>query len=785
MKKMVILLFCSLQWSVLAQELVLKADFLKAKYEGYFKTDRQTVHLHLNKNVFFAGEHIWFSTYLYNQAVNLPSKEKHFIYIDLITPKGEVLAHKTILYDEGFRNSEFFLPDTLKPGLYFLQAYTANMQNFEEDDSSVYPVLIHNLNRGEQGYFDYLKKQKELSMAIKPENGALIANVFTNCVARATDSLGRGFVPDSALLLHSKTQKIKKLIFDQHGMSLFSLKPQYGLNYSIHYFYQGRHYKKDLAAVQKTGVSLSLSRNHKRAQMIITINDTRSLDKKNAAEPLLFLHKDNRIINIPLKQNPKTQKHQITLDYQVLNQGINTLSLLDPNGAVYAQRHFYQQTKGFRNRASILNGVKKGDSLGIILKQNLKDSLQIQYSISVLPLETRAHKFRKNAFFSLYLQSYFKGPQWQDFWTINIKKPKDLILLDKLCFFAKNKYNWKDIVNPNLSIPKTNANKLSIAGSIEIKDQKKVPKHVLLYSKENQIIQTTDLVNNHFLFSDLVIAKGSKLNLSVVDQKGKPQKTNFSYTLQPSLKNFRHRFTTTNNYLAVDNTKKPTEQSLPNPATQALKEVTVTGNKLQYQKFFPSYYGVKAATVSGINTLKEFIIRAGFSPTLINPNFNDYRRAGSVQLAKKSIRNGYIFPAIIFDGSFSAYTDIYEQTRMEYIDEIYTDKRADGSLLLVVLTNTKFKQRALTNRKITSKEITSTLGFEHPKPFKKPDYFNTDQQAFLHFGIIDWQARTSAAGKTKLYLNPIPKNQKAVRVCIEGLTTSGTVISENQLLPIN
>ncbi|MGB5358618.1 MAG: hypothetical protein WBN27_01580, partial [Eudoraea sp.] len=72
--------------SVFAQNSL--GQHLATKYEAFFKPDRENIHLHLNKTLFFQEEHIWFSAYVYDQNTQTPSLETTNLYVGLYTKEG-------------------------------------------------------------------------------------------------------------------------------------------------------------------------------------------------------------------------------------------------------------------------------------------------------------------------------------------------------------------------------------------------------------------------------------------------------------------------------------------------------------------------------------------------------------------------------------------------------------------------------------------------------------------------------------------------------------------------
>ena len=123
---------------------------------------------------------------------------------------------------------------------------------------------------------------------------------------------------------------------------------------------------------------------------------------------------------------------------------------------------------------------------------------------------------------------------------------------------------------------------------------------------------------------------------------------------------------------------------------------------------------------------------------------------------------------------------------MEHIEEIYWDRPTTCSALLVVFTNDKFKNRPRPDHLITSKEIVVTNGFDTPKPFKRPQYFDTNTTSFKHFGVLGWKTSTTETQADGLLHLTVPvESEVQIRITIEGYSKSGEIISENHLVSLN
>ncbi len=786
MKKLLLSLTMLIHFQAIAQKNSFETESIIQQYENYFKTDRKSVHLHLNKTVFFTGEHVWFSTYIFNKTLNLPSEEREFVYVDLINGNGEIIAQKTILYADGLGRGDLLLPNSLASGLYFLQAYTASMQNFEEDDSSKFPILINNFSANDFVNYDYVKKSGNPEIVIAPEGGHLLTGVFGKCTVRTIDGMGRTLVPDSVVLLNAENKRISKISFNGYGFGTFSLIPEYAQSYRLRLFLKGEILEKKLPNVATEGVTLAFTRNPLKKEIVLKVSDKRFNEHQKLGRLTLLIHKDKSVIGMPVVPSPKTGQSQFKVDYDALPKGMITATVVDGKGKVYAERLFFHNSELESKKFDIIKSAQVSDSVQLSLNfRNKSKAKEQNLSISILPGDTKSQRFRKRAFFTHHLEPYFPGPDWRFLWTKDLISLEDLSFIDQITVMAKPKYDFRMALNKNLTVPTSNTFTGGIEGIVEPHNKKIKPKNVVLFSKENELLINTEVLEGRFSFKELILAKGSKLNLSMIGEDEKPHKANFNYTIKPVIASFRHRFKTNHVHKSKEFADEYFSLSGIGTNIQQLDEVTVKAKKMTYQHFFPSFFGVKVDSTIGLKTLKEFVRNQGFYDIPISPFFYDIRRAGTIQLANRTQRCGYIFPSIIFNGVFNPYIDIYQETRMEFIDEIYWDRSNSCSALVVVFTNEKYINRPLPASEKITKEIIVDKGFDSPKQFRRPNYFETNNTGFKHFGVLGWKSIKAKSNFKSLSFKVPVENENKIMVVIEGYSDSGKIISENHLIALN
>ncbi|HEX8358040.1 MAG TPA: MG2 domain-containing protein, partial [Segetibacter sp.] len=89
----------------------------------------QKVHVHFDKEIYRAGESIWFKAYIL-AGFRLTSNSKNF-YTELIDKQGNIVQRKVYPIVESTASGNFDLAENTPAGSYICRAYTSWMLNFD------------------------------------------------------------------------------------------------------------------------------------------------------------------------------------------------------------------------------------------------------------------------------------------------------------------------------------------------------------------------------------------------------------------------------------------------------------------------------------------------------------------------------------------------------------------------------------------------------------------------------------------------------------------------------
>jgi hypothetical protein len=105
---------------------------------------REEIYMHTDRNLYIAGEELWFDVYLFDRKSNKISAGSKLAYVEVLNSVNQSVLQKRVMLDGGNGPGMFFLPDTLSTGNYLLRAYTSRMKNFLPENCFMKEIIIYN-----------------------------------------------------------------------------------------------------------------------------------------------------------------------------------------------------------------------------------------------------------------------------------------------------------------------------------------------------------------------------------------------------------------------------------------------------------------------------------------------------------------------------------------------------------------------------------------------------------------------------------------------------------------
>ncbi|MDF1560199.1 MAG: hypothetical protein P1P83_08320 [Bacteroidales bacterium] len=116
---------------------------------GVLSPSGEKIFVHTDREVYIAGENIWFKVYLLDAQSGRLISTSNLAYVEILNSENRPVMQKRIILEEGCGPGEALLPDTLSSGSYLLRAYTGAMKNFMPDGCFMKRINIYNALRTE------------------------------------------------------------------------------------------------------------------------------------------------------------------------------------------------------------------------------------------------------------------------------------------------------------------------------------------------------------------------------------------------------------------------------------------------------------------------------------------------------------------------------------------------------------------------------------------------------------------------------------------------------------
>jgi hypothetical protein len=90
---------------------------------------QEKVHIHTDKSAYVAGEKIWYRAYTVDALLNRPLYASRYVYVELISPAGELISRDKIRPADSAFHNNIDLAEDLAEGTYMIRSYTNFMRS--------------------------------------------------------------------------------------------------------------------------------------------------------------------------------------------------------------------------------------------------------------------------------------------------------------------------------------------------------------------------------------------------------------------------------------------------------------------------------------------------------------------------------------------------------------------------------------------------------------------------------------------------------------------------------
>lgn len=767
MKKLCLFLFLLCLTAVYSQNADEKSDKIQQLLSEYYTLDRENIHVHFNKDVYFTDEQIWLTGYVYHQQNKTLFEATSNVFMELFDHDKALIDKKLLFSYKGTFQTHIELKNNMPSGKYYVRFYTNYMNNFSEDLSSTYEIMVVNSSELNDVAASSVNLSN-VSISVYPESGVFLENATNVVGVKIADCFGKGLEVKNAKVLDSQNNQVMLFSTNKYGYAKFEISDTKAIGYRIEATINGKVFSQNLPQ-PTSGVALSV---------ISYLSDAKTLFKiqtRNTSPQKYYL-----IIN----QNQQAVINELVLDKEEVSfsldntlffEGVNTARILDENFNLLAERLFFLSPQNTKLTVSDQN-------------PNLDIA---KVSISYLPEKTKNIKTERNIFNSLLVNPYTEEICTYELSYFSEKSRAKKYELDLFFLNQKSKTDWNHIKNQNVpQMMHTFDMGIALKGKLNqtIKDKSK--QKVVLFSLEGKLYEASSIdENNEFVFQNLILADSMWVNFSLRNEKNKEIPLKTYIRILDNYKSFNK---------PVNIPDKPDclpEQTLSQEAIDIPKfhknhillntvQVESETPRLSRERRNPTLKGFKVDDLSSgikVRMVVDFLESQGF---YIVKNAMDTQIYSSRHPV--SINSGLSTPAILIDDVEQMTSNYVATLRMDDVDEIYLDRHAIVPSINNKAGIIKIYLRA-GGAKRSSENLSTDFqikdGFARILEFKNSDYSQLGP-AFQNYGALYWQPQALTTDKKQLQPKIEYPNQKKATILTEGISSDGRLISEMKIISL-
>jgi hypothetical protein len=754
----------------------------------YYSLASENIHLHFNKSIYLTNETIWLKGYIIDKKSNGLNYQTTNVYVKILDQDKNEVESKLFLASNGIIIGDFKLNENYSSGTYFIHTYTNFMNNFEEDESSIFPIEI--VNTKDSFTNNKNTSLKNASIEIIAEGGKILFDSDNTIGVKIKNCTGGGIKLSTIKVYDGNNNIVTTFSTNEQGFGKFDLLKTKSEQYKIVIEYNSEKVEKNLPLVVAEGINISVNNYSDENKIFLKIKTNQfTFNKIKEKNYTLAIQKNDQIILSDFYFENSTK--DIMIDKVGLLKGVNIIRILDENNISISERIIYNPIK---NDSKIILEKIKINKDSLLIKGKILNKIA-NFSISILPLETTS-SFENDAInsqlnFNTYLTNSLENYSYY-FKDFNRKKQYelDLVLLNQ----NASKYEWNNLMNKKPSIKYPFDVGLTIEGTINQALSIKNSYKIKLSSIINGINTESKIDSkNRFAFENLLAVDSTTFFVSLINDKAKYETFNSNIRV---LNNKNVFFKTITNNKIVCNNINYTPMSAYNTDfpylanTTVLKEVVLTETVKEKLENTQNYNNRAGAQGFKINEDKAELYYdiLGF---IRSHGFDVNTTGGSVQIVSRTANSfkGSLSPTIYVDDVPLTNFDLLYNLNLREIDEIYINKRGFGQGMsapsgsIRIYTKKKFGSTSVEN--INSKSVFIKDGFQKEKPFKNPEYTSYENQSFRKHGTINWipNLYTNEMGNFEFKIPTF--NQESVLINIQGIDNEGNFYYENIELNVN
>lgn len=504
----------------------LQGQSLEDAFNSYAKTlPREKIYLHCDRNIYVAGETIWFKAYLFYQRQ--PGLLSNNIYIQLIDANGSIRVQQKYPVMGATARGQITIPDSLAEGQYHLRAITPLMLNLPRELDYYKPLyVLRAAQTPGQVMPDNSIKNEGLNIRFFPEGGNLVEEHLSLLAFEATDLTGlpqniEGFIraDDGTTICSFKTFR--------EGIGRFQFRPVPGKKYLAVVSHNGQESIVPLPAVKSTGVSIRVEpeKGGKKFQVSRSRKNKELFDQVSVVvvmgQEIIYENEIN------FDNFPSVIGHLLT---DSMPSGLLRFTVLNKDRVPIAERLTFVNNAEYADAPQVEKMSFSGDAgqeNSVVLR--FADQVQRSLSVSVVDKALSPQPVKDNMITSFLLTSELRE-YMDDPWSyLSDHSDTTAKALDNLLLTHGWKgYDWKEILNPREQRNRYADNYLvTLTGrALDRKSKQQAGKGTLLLFVEseennNSSFQVPVDKEGRFRVDSLLVYGSTKIEYSYSSEQGK------------------------------------------------------------------------------------------------------------------------------------------------------------------------------------------------------------------------------------------------------------------------
>ncbi|MEO0470418.1 MAG: TonB-dependent receptor plug domain-containing protein [Bacteroidota bacterium] len=290
---------------------------------------REKVYLHLDKNLFVAGEDIRLKAYLLDGKTHTASVLSKLVYVELLNPGGQKLDRIYLDTKAGQAEGNLSIPGDVGAGQYQIRAWTNWMRNREEQ----FQMAVRVVSKNNPVQANATRSSKP-DVQFMPEGGHLVAGLENQLAFKAIGSNGRG-IEVAGQILDQNGRKVADFSTEMLGMGKLPFVPQANAADQARSNWEGQSFSYTLPKVQQEGIQLQVSPTPMFQQIRVEASEGRA----NSVISLVCMVREQVVFR--LSGRLKGKVFETNMPNYKIPSGVMVMSLFDEKGRPLSERLVY------------------------------------------------------------------------------------------------------------------------------------------------------------------------------------------------------------------------------------------------------------------------------------------------------------------------------------------------------------------------------------------------------------------------------------------------------------